>query len=41
MRGYHVANGYRGLVNGKWMLFATEAEYYEYMRELANADCEE
>ncbi len=35
MYGYPVSCGYRGLVNGEWMLFPTEAEYYEYMRELA------
>lgn len=25
--------GYRGWVNGEWMLFPTEAEYHEYMEE--------
>lgn len=35
MYGYPVSCGYKGLVNGEWMLFSTEAEYYEYMRELA------
>lgn len=34
MQGYPVPSGYRGLVNGEWMLFSTEAEYYEYVREL-------
>lgn len=34
MYGYSVPFGYKGLVNGKWMLFATEAEYREYMEEL-------
>lgn len=34
MYGYHVSFGYIGLVDGKWMLFSTEAEYYEYMSEL-------
>lgn len=36
MHGYFVPFGYRGLVNGKWMLFATETEYHEYMEELSN-----
>lgn len=27
MYGYFVSYGYMGLVNGVWMLFATEAEY--------------
>lgn len=34
MYGYTVSCGYRGMVNGKWMLFATDAEYHEYMREM-------
>lgn len=33
MNGYHTDFGYMGLVNGEWMLFATEAEYYEYLEE--------
>lgn len=32
MFGYPVSCGYKGLVNGKWMLFATDSEYHEYMR---------
>lgn len=34
MYGYPISSGYKGLVNGKWMLFSTEAEYYEYVKEL-------
>lgn len=34
MYGYPTSFGYRGLVNGEWMLFS--AEYSEYMRELAD-----
>lgn len=34
MQGYHTSSGYKGLVNGKWMLFPTETEYREYMEEL-------
>ena len=33
MYGYFVSYGYMGLVNGVWMLFATEPEYQEYMSE--------
>lgn len=33
MYGYSVPYGYKGLVNGEWMLFSTEAEYYEYVKE--------
>lgn len=38
MRGYPVSSGYKGWVNGEWMLFPTEAEYHEYMRELNQFD---
>lgn len=31
MKGYYTAYGYMGLVNEKWMLFATEREYCEYI----------
>lgn len=34
MKGYVVSIGYMGYVgNGKYMLFATEEEYKEYMKE--------
>lgn len=36
MYGYSTPYGFKGLVNSKWMLFSTEAEYHEYMRELAD-----
>ena len=31
MRGYFTPAGFYGLVDGRYMLFASEAEYYEYM----------
>ena len=31
MKGYYTSYGYRGYVNGKYLLFATEIEYREYM----------
>ena len=31
MKGYDVSDGYMGLVDGKYMLFATEADYLEYI----------
>lgn len=31
MKGYNTANGYMGLVDGTYMLFASEGEYREYM----------
>ena len=33
MKGYLNGNGYMGLVNGRYILFASEAEYEEYMAE--------
>jgi len=30
--GYYVGYGYKGLVRGVWMLFATEQEYIEYLQ---------
>ena len=33
MKGYFVGNGYMGYINGRYCLFANEAEYREYMEE--------
>lgn len=33
MKGYSTANGYMGLVDGEYMLFASESDYREYMEE--------
>ncbi len=33
MKGYLVNDGYMGYVNGRYMLFASEADYREYMDE--------
>lgn len=33
MCGYFTPYGYKGLVNGERMLFATETDYYEYLQE--------
>ena len=33
MKGYNTPDGYMGLVKGKYQLFASESEYYEYMLE--------
>ena len=35
MRGYFTAEGFYGLVNGRYMLFAGEAEYYDFVKEAA------
>ncbi len=31
MKGYYTASGYMGLVEGAYILFASEDEYKEYM----------
>ena len=33
MRGYYTSNGYYGLLNGKYSLFASESDYYESVQE--------
>lgn len=33
---YYVSSGVKGLVNGKYMLFATESDYLEYLKENEN-----
>lgn len=33
MTGYFTPVGYMGLVDGEYMLFATELDYYEYMTD--------
>ena len=39
MRGYYTANGYYGLMDGKYTLFASESDYYETAQEdLENED---
>lgn len=32
MKGYPSPSGYMGYVNGRWILFATEDEYVEYLK---------
>ncbi len=29
MKGYFTANGYYGMVDGRYQLFASEADYYD------------
>ena len=33
MKGYNTDIGYFGYVNGEYMLFASEADYLEYLEE--------
>lgn len=39
MRGYNISNGYMGYVDGVYMLFASEYEYYEYISEINAEAC--
>ena len=32
MKGYNTSNGYMGYVEGKYILFASEQEYFEFMQ---------
>ncbi len=31
MKGYYIASGYMGYIDGDYMLFASEEDYLEYM----------
>ena len=33
MKGYHTGDGYMGLVEGRYILFASESEYYDYIND--------
>lgn len=33
MKGYTTDGGYMGMVDGKYILFASEKDYWEYMEE--------
>ncbi len=35
MKGYNTQSGYMGLVNGEYMLFATEEDYREYLEAVS------
>ena len=37
MKGYDIPAGYMGYVDGKYILFCSEDEYLDYMRELRDA----
>lgn len=34
MKGYFVSEGYMGMVEGRYMLFASEKDYREYLEEV-------
>lgn len=31
MKGFHTDNGFMGYVDGEYVLFASESDYYDYM----------
>lgn len=33
MKGYYITEGYMGYVNGRYMLFADESDYRDYLEE--------
>ena len=33
MKGYNTSYGYMGLVDGRYLLFASEADYREYLED--------
>lgn len=34
--GYYISSGYYGRVGNRWMLFATEEEYVEYIQGITD-----
>lgn len=37
MKGYYTANGYFGLVDGSYILFSDESDYYDFMDQESDA----
>jgi len=37
MNGYNISDGFMGLVDGIYMLFASEDDYYDYISDEAAA----
>ena len=33
MKGYYITEGYMGYVNGRYMLFANESDYRDYLED--------
>lgn len=33
MKGFHTGDGYMGYVEGRYILFASEIDYYEYIND--------
>lgn len=41
MKGFNTGDGYMGLVDGKYILFDSESDYYEYMNDQEFMDVDE
>lgn len=41
MKGYVTAMGYMGLIEGRYILFCSESDYVDYLREMAEMPEEE
>lgn len=40
MKGYYVDFGYMGYISGRYMLFASESDYNEYVKEIYSDESE-
>lgn len=38
MKGYAVGDGFMGYVNGRYRLFVSEEEYYEFLEEVEDGE---
>lgn len=36
MKGFNTGDGYMGMVDGEYILFASEADYYDYVKKSVN-----
>ena len=36
MKGFNTGDGYMGMVDGEYILFASEADYYDYVNDYKN-----
>lgn len=41
MKGYYVPYGYKGFINGRYMLFACESDYVEYYESIFSSKGDE
>ena len=38
MKGYHTDSGFKGYLDGRYVLFASDTDYYDYLEETADAN---